>query len=83
MKKLKFLVDTHDKYTREKIKKGDIKEYNEDRAEEILSARRGEGKPYAVEVKTDKVETATKKVKAETATKKTTKVEGKTEKEAE
>ena len=83
MKKLKFLVDTHDKYTKEKIKKGDIKKYNDERAKEILSARRGEGKPYAIEIKTDKVETATKKVKAETATKKTTKVESKTEKEAE
>lgn len=81
MKKLKFLVDTHDKYTKDKIKKGDIKEYNDDRAKEILSARRGEGKPYAVEVKTDKVETATKKVEAETATKKATKAKTKADKE--
>lgn len=83
MKKLKFLVDTHDKYTKEKIKEGDVKEYNDERAKEILAARRGEGKPYAIEVKTDKVETATKKVKSETAIKKTTKAESKTEKEAE
>lgn len=64
MKKIKFLVDVPDKYTREQYKKDQIKQFNNKRAEEILSARRNNGEPYAVEV-VEKKETATKKVKKE------------------
>ena len=71
MKKLEFLVDVPDKYTREMYKKGDIKEFDNKRAEEILSKKRNNGEAYAREIK--EVETATKKVKAETAVKKTRK----------
>ena len=70
MKKLKFLEDTYDKYTYKDYKKGDIKEFKDKRAEEILKARTREGKPYAEIV--EEVETATKKIKIETAVKKTT-----------
>lgn len=70
MKKIRFLVDTYDKYTYVDYKKGDVKEFKDKRAEEILAARTREGKPYAEIV--EEVETATKKVKAETAAKKTT-----------
>lgn len=72
MKRLKFLVDVPDKYTREMYKKGDIREFNNKRAEEILSKKRANGEAYAEEV-LEEVETATVKVKAETAVKKTRK----------
>ncbi len=72
MKKLKFLVDVPDKYTREEYKKGQVKEFEDKRAKEILTARQSSGEPYAVLVKETEVETATKKVKTETAVKKTT-----------
>ena len=72
MKKLEFLVDVPDKYTNEMYKKGDVKEFNNKRAEEILSKKRSNGEAYAREV-IEEVETATKKVKAETAVKKTRK----------
>ena len=72
MKKLEFLVDVPDKYTNEMYKKGDIKEFNNKRAEEILSKKRSNGEAYAREV-IEEVETATKKVDAETAVKKTRK----------
>ena len=72
MKKLEFLVDVPDKYTREMYKKGDIREFNNKRAEEILSKKRNNGEAYAREV-IEEVETVTKKVKAETAVKKTRK----------
>lgn len=71
MKKLEFLVDVPDKYTNEMYKKGDIKEFNNKRAEEILSKKKSNGQSYAREV--EEVETATKKVEAETAVKKTRK----------
>ena len=64
MKKIKFLVDVPDKYTREQYKKDQIKQFNNKRADEILSARRNTGEPYAVEV-VEKKETATKKVEKE------------------
>ena len=70
MKKLRFLENTYDKYTNVDYTKGDIVEFKDKRAEEILAARTREGKPYAEIV--EEVETATKKVKAETAVKKTT-----------
>lgn len=70
--KIKFLVNVPDKYTGEKYKVGQIKEFEDKRAKEILSAKQPEdGKPYAEEVV--EVETATKKVKTEKAVKKTTK----------
>lgn len=68
MKKIKFLVNVPDKYTREEYKEGQIKQFNNKRAEEILKARRHNGEPYAVEVVKQK-ETATKKVEAETTMK--------------
>ena len=71
MKRLKFLVDVPDKYTREMYKKGDIKEFDNKRAEEILGKKRSNGEAYAREI--EEVETATTKVKAETAVKKTRK----------
>ena len=71
MKKLEFLVDVPDKYTKEMYKKGQMKEFDNKRAEEILSKKRVDGQSYAKEV--EEVETATKKVKAETAVKKTRK----------
>ena len=72
MKKLEFLVDVPDKYTKEMYTKGQIKEFNNKRAEEILSKKRSNGEAYAREI-IEEVETATKKVKVETAVKKTRK----------
>ena len=65
MKKIRFLANVHDKYTQEKYVKGQEKEFNNERADEILKTR------YAELV--EEVETANKKVKAETAVKKTRK----------
>lgn len=73
MKKVKFLVNVPDKYTREEYKKGQVKEFEDERADEILAAKRANGERYAEEVKEEVIETATKKVKAETAVKKTRK----------
>lgn len=72
MKKLEFLVDVPDKYTKELYTKGQVKEFDNKRAEEILSKKRSNGESYAREI-VEKIETATKKVKAETAVKKTRK----------
>lgn len=72
MKKIRFLVDVPDKYTREEYKEGQEKEFEDKRAEEILKARRTNGQAYAELVEEIKeIETATKKVKAETAVRKT------------
>ena len=73
MRRIKFLVNTHDIYTKEMYTKGQVKEFEDARADEILSAKRPNGERYAEEVKEEIVETATKKVKAETAVKKTRK----------
>jgi hypothetical protein len=74
MKKIRFLVNVPDKYTREEYKEGQEKEFEDKRAEEILKARRANGQPYAELVEEIKeIETATKKVKAENAVKKTVK----------
>ena len=73
MKKIKFLVNVPDKYTREEYKKGQIKEFEDARADEILSTKRANGERYAEEVKEEVMETATKKVKTETAVKRTRK----------
>ena len=72
MKKIEFLVDVPDKYTKEMYTKGQVKEFEDKKAEEILSKKRSNGEAYAREV-VEEVETATKKVKAETAVKKTRK----------
>ena len=50
MKKIKFLVNVPDKYTREDYKKGQVKEFEDERADEILSAKRIDGGKYAEEV---------------------------------
>ena len=73
MKTLKFLVNVPDKYTGEQYVKGQIKDFEDKRAEEILSAKQSNGNPYVEEVKVQEVETATKEVKTEKAIKKTTK----------
>ena len=59
MKKIRFLANVHDKYTQEKYIKGQEKEFDDTRAEEILQTK------YAELI--EEVETAVKKVKAETA----------------
>lgn len=71
--KIKFLVDISDKYTKEEYRKGQVKEFEDERAIEILSAKQPNGQPYAEEVKEEIVETATKKVNTEKAIKRTTK----------
>lgn len=69
--KIKFLVNVPDKYTKEEYKKGQVKEFEDKRAKEILSAKQPNGQPYAEEVK--EIEVAKKEVKVEKAVKKTTK----------
>lgn len=72
MKKLEFLVNVSDKYTKEKYEKGQIKEFNNKRAEEILNTKRVNGEPYAILIE-EEIETATVKPKAEKAVKRTRK----------
>lgn len=72
MKKLKFLVNVPDKYTREIYEEGQIKQFNNKRAEEILNAKRANGEPYAILIE-EEIETATVKPKAEKAVKRTRK----------
>lgn len=50
MKKIKFLVDVSDKHTKENYTEGQIKEFEDIRANEILKAKRPDGKSYAEEV---------------------------------
>lgn len=69
--KIKFLVNVPDKYAKEEYKKGQVKEFEDKRAKEILSAKQPNGQPYAEDVK--EIEVAKKEVKAEKAVKKTTK----------
>lgn len=66
--KIKFLVDVPDKYTKEEYKKGQIKEFETERAKEILLAKQSNGQPYAEEVV--EIETAKKEIKTEKAIKK-------------
>ena len=81
MKKIKFLASVKDKNTGEIYNVGDIREFKDERADEILNKKRANGTHYAelfTEVAEPKktieeVETATKNVKAETAVKKTAK----------
>ncbi len=74
MKKIKFLVNTSDKYTKEAYTENQVKEFEDERADEILKARSANGTPDAVLVEgVQEVETATKKVKIETAARKTKK----------
>jgi hypothetical protein len=51
MKKLKFLVNVPDKYTKEMYEEGQVKEFEDDRADEILSAKQSNGESYVEEVK--------------------------------
>jgi len=69
--KIKFLADVPDKYTKERYKKGQIKEFEDERAKEILAARQLDGKPYAEKVKEKPVEKAKKETDTEKAIKKT------------
>ena len=51
MKKLKFLISVPDKYTRIQYEAGQVYEFEDTRAEEILKARTAvTHEPYAVEV---------------------------------
>lgn len=61
MKKIKFLVNVPDKYTKEQYTENQTKEFEDERADEILSAIRKNGRPYAVLVE-DKTETAEKNI---------------------
>ena len=63
--KIKFLTNTYDKYTGEQYKKGQVKDFEDKRAKEILSAKQPNGQPYAEEVKEEVVEVAKKEVKTE------------------
>ena len=67
MKTIRFLIDVSDKYTKEQYIKGQTKEFEDKRAEEILSARQTNGEPYAELI--EEVETAVKKTNVETAIK--------------
>lgn len=70
---IRFLVNVPDKYTKEEYRKGQVKEFEDERAIEILSAKQLNGQPYAEEVKEEIVEVAKKAVNTEKAVKKTTK----------
>ena len=72
MKKLKFLVNVPDKYTGERYEKGQIKEFNNKRAEEILNTKRANREPYAILIE-EEIETATVQPKTEKAVKRTRK----------
>jgi len=50
MKTIRFLKDVPDKYTGENYIKGQVKEFEDARADEILNARQENGKAYAEEV---------------------------------
>ena len=54
MKSVRFLRDIPDKYTGEQYVKGQVKEFEDERADEILNARQENGKPYAEEVAKEK-----------------------------
>lgn len=56
MKRIKFLVNTHDVYTGEKYTEGQEVEFKDKRADEILSKKRSNGKAYAELVETEKKE---------------------------
>lgn len=71
MKKIKFIANATDKITNEKYKVGDIKEFKNERADEILKARRKNGKAFAELVEEiEEVETAVKKEDKENTSKK-------------
>lgn len=72
MKKIKFLVNVKDKETGEIYNIGDVREFKDERADEILNKKRANGTHYA-ELVAEEAETATKTVEAETAVKKTAK----------
>ena len=70
MKKIKFIIQVTDKNTKEEYKAGQIVEFEDKRANEILTARLTDGTCYAVEVKESEKETTKKETKKETAIKK-------------
>ena len=72
MKKLKFLVNVPDKYTGERYEKGQIKEFNNKRAEEILNTKRANGEPYAILLE-DEIETESVRTKEQETLKRTRK----------
>lgn len=51
MKRLKFLIQVVDKNTKDKYEEGQIVEFEDKRANEILEARLTSGEHYAIEVK--------------------------------
>lgn len=71
MKKIEFLADVLDKYTLEFHRKGEVKEFDNERANEILNARGKNGEVYAKII--EEIETATVETNIETAVKKTRK----------
>lgn len=73
MKKIKFLIQVTDKNTKEEYKAGQIVEFEDKRADEILALKLTSGEHYATEVKEIEKETAKKVVNKETAIKKTRK----------
>jgi len=75
MKKIKFLVTVKDKYTGNEYLANKEYTFDDLRAEEILSAKQNNGKPYAEEIKSEEkiVEVAKKDPKTEKAIKKTAK----------
>lgn len=73
MKKIKFLIQATDKNTKEEYKAGQIVEFEDKRADEILALKLTSGEKYAIEVKEIEKEKAKKVVNKETAIKKTRK----------
>lgn len=73
MKRLKFLIQVTDKNTKEEYQEGQIVEFEDKRANEILEARLTSGEHYAIEVEEVEKEIAKKVVNKETAMKKTRK----------
>ena len=66
MKSIRFLRNVPDKYTGEQYIKGQVKEFEDERADEILNARQENGKPYAEEVAKEKDILESKEDKEET-----------------
>ena len=77
MKKIKFLIQATDKNTKEEYKAGQIVEFGDKRADEILALKLTSGEHYAIEVKEIEKEKAKKIVNKETEIKKTRKTTNK------
>ena len=69
MKTLLFKVDVPDKYTKERYFAGQVKRFEDERAEEILRARQSNGRPFAEIV--EEIETAVIEEEKEEAVQKT------------